>query len=109
LANQVRYADTFSARFFGMMLKKRFPLEYDALLLTPCNSIHTFFMLYPLDVLFLDSETKILKICENLAPGRSLAVVNGAKHVLELPAGCVARSSVNVGDKLIFSERERRG
>ncbi|MBS3885983.1 MAG: DUF192 domain-containing protein [Dethiobacter sp.] len=109
LANQVRYADTFAARFFGMMLKRQFPHEYDALLLTPCNSVHTFFMFYPLDLLFLDSEIKVLRIYENLAPCRSWATVRGAKHVLELAAGRVARSGVKVGDMLIFSERERRG
>jgi len=109
LASQVRYAETFAARLLGMMLKKRFPPEYDALLLTPCNSIHTFFMLCPLDVFFLDNEIKVLRICENLAPGKGWVMVSGAKHVLELAAGCAAKSGVKVGDKLIFTERERRG
>ncbi len=109
LAKRVRYADTFAARFLGLMLKRKFPAEYDALLLTPCSSVHTFLMLYPLDILFLDSEIKVLRIYEKLPPCRSWAVVRGSRHVLEMEAGSVARYNVNVGDKLIFYERERRG
>lgn len=108
LAKRVRYGNTFAARLKGLMFKKRFPLEYDALLLTPCNSVHTFFMRYPIDVLFLDGEIKILTIYESLSPGKICPAVKGAKHVLELAAGSVARSGATVGEKLLFSKAERR-
>jgi uncharacterized membrane protein (UPF0127 family) len=69
------------------------------LLLEPSNSIHTFFMLFPIDVVFLDSELRVLRTRTHLGPWR-VAGVKRARAVLELPAGEVDRRGIEVGEQL---------
>ena len=58
----------------------------DGLLLTPCNQIHTFFMSYPIDVVYLDKKGNILHIDKNISKSKMLKKVKGAYRVLELKA-----------------------
>lgn len=81
-----RLATSFWKRFIGMMGRTR-PKNGEGILLRPCNSIHMFFMRFPLDVVFLDGDFEIVRIVRNLAPGRLVGAVNGASQVLEVPAG----------------------
>ena len=60
--------------------------DVDGLLLTPCNQIHTFFMSFPIDVIYLDKKGSILKIDKNVPKGRVLKKVNGAYRILEIKA-----------------------
>jgi hypothetical protein len=72
----------------------------DGLLLHPAPSIHTAFMRFPIDVVFLDRESVVLRVVHTLAPWRA-ASASGARSVLELTAGEAARRGVTVGDWLI--------
>jgi uncharacterized protein len=92
-------ADSFAARFFGLMLRKSLP-NHEALLLAPCNSIHMFFMRFPIDVVFLDEQHEIKQMAENLRPWRIIPPVRAAHAALELPAGSIKRFNMAVGDKL---------
>jgi uncharacterized membrane protein (UPF0127 family) len=71
----------------------------EGLLLRPASSVHTFFMRFPIDVVFLGAEGEVLKIAPELAPWRT-AGARGAKAVVELPAGEAARVGLMVGDRL---------
>lgn len=62
-------ADTFIKRFFGLMGKKTYP-KNKTLFLSPCNSIHTFFMRFPITVVFVNKENYVLKVVENMKPWR---------------------------------------
>ena len=73
----------------------------EGLLLRPASAIHTFFMRFPIDAVFLDREWRIVGIAPGVAPGRT-AGRRGAKAVLELPAGESARRQIAVGDRLAF-------
>lgn len=68
----------------------------------PCNSIHTFFMRIPIDVLFLDADGVIIKQLPALPPWRASAVYLKARSVLELPAGTLQASGTQEGDRLAF-------
>jgi uncharacterized membrane protein (UPF0127 family) len=92
-------ADSFAARFFGLMLRKSLP-NHEALLLVPCNSIHMFFMRFPIDVVFLDEHNQIKQLAENLRPWRIISPVRSAHATLELPVGSIKRFNMAVGDKL---------
>jgi uncharacterized protein len=72
----------------------------EGLLLQPAPSIHTAFMRFPLDVVFLDSESVVVRVVHTLAPWRA-ASAQRARSVLELAAGEGARRGVEVGDWLI--------
>lgn len=70
----------------------------DGLLLTPCAQIHTFFMRFPIDAVYLDAAGKVLHIDRAVEPGKMLKAVKGAHHVLELPANGAAERQMTVGE-----------
>jgi uncharacterized membrane protein (UPF0127 family) len=82
----------------GLMGRRALPAG-EGLLLTPAPSIHTGFMRFPIDVIFLDRELHVLKLVEELRPWR-MAAARGARSVLELAPGEVGRRGVEVGDVL---------
>jgi uncharacterized membrane protein (UPF0127 family) len=86
------------------MLKKSFPAEYDGLLLTPCNSVHTLFMRFAIDVVFLNGEQKVVHMVSNMFPGKVSPVIKGARYVLELPANNIKQHGLLVGDQITWDE-----
>ncbi len=86
LSENIQVADTLYHRLIGLMFKNA-PEGADGLLLEPCNSIHTFFMQYRLDVAFIGSNNEIIKIIRNLNPWRMTWIYFRARKTLELPAG----------------------
>ena len=85
LARYVELADSFFSRAKGLLGRSSLPPQ-SGLLIRPCNSIHTFFMQFAIDVLFLDGQGQVLKIQRNLVPWRLVWPVWRAVQVLELPA-----------------------
>ena len=73
------------------------------LLLSPAPAIHTAFMRFPIDALFLDRELRVRRVVERLRPWRA-ASDRGARSVLELPAGESARRGVKIGDRLALRD-----
>jgi uncharacterized protein len=72
----------------------------EGILLRPASAIHTFFMRFPIDAVFLDRDWRVLAIAGDVAPWRT-AGRKGAKAVLELPAGESARRGLRPGDLLV--------
>ena len=82
----------------------RSSLEYgEALLLRPAGSIHTAFMRFPIDAVFLDADMRVLRIEPNLRPWR-IAAQRGARAVVELPAGAAETMGLAVGLTLGVAE-----
>ncbi len=71
----------------------------EGLLLRPAGSIHTFFMRFPIDAVFLDEDLVVLGTSEHLGPWAT-AGRKGAKAVLEVAAGTCERLRVKQGDRL---------
>lgn len=97
ISDNILVADNIITRLIGLMFRKR-PLA-EGLLLEPCNSIHTFFMRYSLDVVFLNRENRAVKIIRNLQPWRMTWIYFKANKTLELPAGNLP-ASLKEGDLL---------
>ena len=74
----------------------------EGLLLRPASSIHTFFMRFPIDAVFLDKGLVVVGIEDAIEPWRA-ASQRGAKAVLELPAGESSRRGLRVGDQLTLA------
>lgn len=91
-------ADRSLPRMRGLIGRRRLPAGA-GLLLRPAPSIHTAFMRFPIDALFLDRELRVLEVVERLRPWR-VASKYGARAVLELPAGESVRRGVRAGDRL---------
>jgi len=70
-----------------------------ALVISPCSSIHTMFMRFPIDVIFVDRDGRAVRIVRDLAPWR-IAVALRAHAVIELAAGSLRTHDVRVGDEL---------
>lgn len=106
LADRARWAANPWARFRGLMLTERLP-EGEALVIEPCNSIHMFFMRYPIDVIFTSREHEVVGVVESIRPWRMTRFFRGARAAVELPAGTVQRSQTVRGDRLAFEAAER--
>lgn len=71
-----------------------------SLLLTPCAQVHTFRMKVCLDLVYLRRDDTVLRIEENVEPGRMCKAVRGCHRVLELPAGMIERLHITENDRL---------
>ena len=91
-------ADTALARMRGLLGRKRLAAD-EGILLRPAASVHTAFMRFPIDVIFLDGDNRIVKIAANLAPWRT-AGVRRASAVAELRAGEAERRGLRVGERV---------
>jgi len=94
-----RLADRPWTRVRGLLGRRRLDAD-EGLLLRPVGSIHTMFMLFPIDVVFLDRDYEIVKVVHDVRPWR-FAAARRAKVVLELPAGAAARMRLTVGERLV--------
>jgi uncharacterized membrane protein (UPF0127 family) len=97
LSNNVDIADTFYKRMKGLLGKSEM-LTGEALWIKPCNSIHTFLMRFPIDVIFLNKNNKVIATKKKLRPNRLTRIYPKAVGVLELPAGTVEATATVVGD-----------
>jgi uncharacterized membrane protein (UPF0127 family) len=71
------------------------------MLINPSPSVHMFFMRFPIDVVFVDRELRVLKVVPELRPWRT-AGARKASAALELPAGAAAAAGVAPGDQLVL-------
>lgn len=101
LPYRINIANNFWTRFKGLQFQKK-PLVEEGLLITPCNSIHMFFMRFPIDVVFLDQANNVVKIVSNIKPWRIVPPVRDAHSALELPSGIIVEKNIYVGDRITF-------
>ena len=104
LAAQASRAESFIDRLVGLLGRRGLD-PGEALHITPCNSIHTFFMRFPIDVLFLEADGTVVKLFSNLKPWRATSLYPKAQSVLELPAGTLKARPTEVGDVVLFETR----
>ena len=96
-----RVADSLPARLKGLIGSN--PLAPgQGLLISPCSSIHTFWMSFPIDVIYLSSAQEVEGIDHSLAPWRLGSFHRNVHSVLELPAGTAEALGVRVGDRLLI-------
>lgn len=101
ISENLQVADTFLKRLKGLMFTKELPLQ-NALQINPCNEIHTFFMNYSIDVLYIDVNNNILSIDEDLQPGKIGKRVKRAVAVIELPKGKIKEKDIKVGQTVVI-------
>ncbi len=86
------------------LLKHKELREGEGLWIDPCNAIHTFFMRFAIDAVFLSRDLRVVKVKTNLRPWRMTGIYWSARSVLELPAGDANRLGIRLGDKLKVRE-----
>ncbi|NBX77292.1 MAG: DUF192 domain-containing protein [Proteobacteria bacterium] len=75
--------------------------ENEALVFPKCNSIHTFFMKIPIDVIFVSETGKVIKVFPELRPWRLLLPVKGGAHTIEITSRGASKKNIQIGDQLI--------
>ncbi|MBW8060405.1 MAG: DUF192 domain-containing protein [Solirubrobacterales bacterium] len=98
ICERCEVADLPLSRLRGLLGRRKLE-PGSGMLLEPSGSIHTFFMRFPIDAVFLDAELRVLEVRSRLAPWR-VAVVKGGRAVLELAAGEGERRRISPGERL---------
>ena len=98
LADAAEVADTSEKRRTGLLKHDRLD-PGQGLWIVPCESVHSFFMKFAIDLVYLDRNKKVRKVRHRMVPWRMSACLT-AHSILELPAGVVAASGTEAGDQL---------
>ena len=85
----------------GLLGRRELP-PGEGILLRPAGSIHTFFMRFPIDVVFVDRELRVISLAEDVPPWK-MRGARGAKVVLELASGECDRRGIRVGQQLALA------
>ena len=99
LAERSELANSPWRRMKGLLGRDRLPAG-EGLVIQPCQSVHTWFMRFPIDVLHVDGQGIVRRILHSLPPNRLGPIVWQGRLVIELPAGVAAATSTEVGDRL---------
>ncbi len=99
LMTEVIVSDNFFKRLKGLLGKKELP-NNQCMIITPCKSVHTFFMKFPIHVVFINKNYEIVEIIENMEPGHISSYVRNAWSVIEMPVNESEKLKISVGDKL---------
>jgi uncharacterized membrane protein (UPF0127 family) len=104
LAKNLTVADTFVSSLFGLIGRRCLEIEA-GLWIVPCQSVHTFWMRFPIDVVFIDRKKTVVHVVENMKPFRVSKHVSKANGVIELPVNVIRSTMTCVGDQIEISER----
>src|SRR5690242_20148947 len=102
LAKAADVANTSSTRRTGLLKHERLE-RGEGLWIIPCESVHTFFMKFPIDLVYLDRKKKVRKV-RSAVPAWRLSICLTAHSILELPAGVIEESGTTVGDELAIEK-----
>lgn len=97
ITGDVKIAEDFFTRSIGLLSKKSLSQD-EGLIIRPCCSIHTFFMRFPIDVLFINKKNEIIALYENVKPWRILPIHPTSNYVVELPAGQISVKNICLSD-----------
>src|SRR5690242_9913395 len=101
VASCAEVADTAAKRNKGLLGRTGLP-SGGGLWIVPCESVHTFFMKFAIDLVYIDRNKKVKKVRRRVGPWRLSACLS-AHSILELPAGTVENTQTQRGDQLAFA------
>ena len=102
LGEAVELADTSAKRRTGLLKHERLEPGH-GLWIVPCESVHTFFMKFAIDLVYVDRKHTVRKVRSAVPPWRLSACLT-AHSILELPAGTAQQTGTQPGDKLVFEK-----
>ena len=102
LADAADQADTSAKRRTGLLKHERLA-PGEGLWIVPCESVHTFFMKFPIDLVYLDKKRRVLKVRDSV-PAWRLSACLRAHSILELPAGTAKSTGTVPGDVLAIDK-----
>lgn len=102
---RLKKADRFFSRLHGWLFHTEIH-DHDALLISPCNSVHTFGMRFCIDVAFINTNNEVTKIVTNLKPNRS-CMSWSASQCIEFKTQTIQDLNLRLGDILTFREQHK--
>ena len=107
VATEAKVADGYFSRLIGLLGKTKRWAHFGAgLWIVPSRGVHTFGMLFSIDVVFLNKEKEVVHVEEHLRPCRISKVSFKAASVLELPPHTIYRTGTQIGDRLEISSAQ---
>ena len=76
--------------------------EGEGLVISPCTSIHTFWMRFAIDAVFFDRKMRVVSVYKGLKPFRASSWHPWAAGVIEVPSGTAGKAGIEAGDQLSF-------
>ncbi len=104
IATRLEFAFDSATRRRGLLDRQGFA-EGSALILAPCRAVHTFFMAFPIDIVFLDRQGRIVKVSRSV-PAWRIRVALRAYAVVETPADALRTAPLQIGDRLSVAALE---
>jgi len=104
LFNQAKVTQTAWERLRGLLAYPRLD-DNQALLITPCSSVHMFGMRYPLDIAYLNKAGEVIKTVASLRP-LAISMCWGASATLEMPVNALSKHNIQKGDVLTWERNE---
>ncbi|MDM8520544.1 DUF192 domain-containing protein [Anaerolineales bacterium HSG6] len=103
LITNARVANTFWLRLRGLLGST--PLKTgEGLVLVGVKSIHTLFMTFSIDIVYVDKNYSVIELAEDMVPYRLGSYVSQCAYVLEMPVGTIADTVTTIGDQLQFEQ-----
>lgn len=101
IADKLEMNDTYFSRLIGLLGRKGLE-NGQGIVLKPCNSIHTCFMRFSIDAVFISKDFKVLKIVKNMKAWKFSPIVLKSLYTLEVAAGTI--QDLDVGDEIKFTD-----
>ena len=101
LGGAIEVASTAAQRVRGLLGRECLE-DGQGLLFKGCSSLHTFFMRFPIDIVFTDKDGRVLKTAAGVKPFKLVAAPLRAYYAIELPEGAIRESKTSVHDQLDF-------
>ena len=102
VGTRIVVADTCLKRLIGLVARRRLDVGC-GLLIKPSSGIHTFGMLFAIDVVAFDRQLEVVKLWRRLHPFRITTVSFGFHSIVELPIGTIDRCQIELGDQFEIS------
>lgn len=99
LSSDLQKAFSLMARTKGLLGRESME-HHSALWIKPCSSIHTYFMKFAIDVVFVDKNLKVTSVRQNVSPWKLLFSTLRSDSVFEFASGVITTDKVQVGDQL---------
>lgn len=104
IAKDVKPAYSFGKRLKGLLFTSSLPRQ-SGIHIQPCRSVHTYFMKYPIDIVYLDANQVVVGLDQSVAPGKRGSHFPSAFSVIELAAGRIEELALEAGQKLIIQPK----
>jgi uncharacterized membrane protein (UPF0127 family) len=102
IAGSVKQCNSFIDRFFGLMFTRSLAQD-SGLALKPCNSIHMFWMNYPIDAIFLDKDGIVVGLARGIKPWQVSNIFRQAITCIEVNVGTIEKTQTEPGDRIELS------